>query len=118
MIPTRWSPCLECLRLGPWALMDPAVQSGDVVLRMLARSSMSEKLAEDIDKSVKSIIDRAHEIAKTHIRNNRAAMDQLVEVLLEKDTLTGDEFRIILSKFTDDEVDSSERQTVIELVAA
>ncbi|XP_008802626.2 ATP-dependent zinc metalloprotease FTSH 6, chloroplastic-like [Phoenix dactylifera] len=97
--------------IGPWALMDPAVRSGDVVLRMLARNSMSEKLAEDIDKAVKAIIDRAYEIAKTHIRNNRAAMDQLVEVLLEKETLTGDEFRAILSEFTDDEVDRSERQT-------
>lgn len=102
--------------IGPWALTDPAVQSSDVVLRMLARNSMSEKLAEDIDRSVKAIIDRAYEIAKTHIRNNRAAMDQLVEVLLEKETLTGDEFRAILSEFT--AVDRSGRQTVTELVAA
>ncbi|ONK62213.1 uncharacterized protein A4U43_C07F1540 [Asparagus officinalis] len=36
--------------IGSWALMDPAVQSSDVVMRMLARNSMSEKLAEDIDK--------------------------------------------------------------------
>ncbi|XP_020266341.1 protein FAR1-RELATED SEQUENCE 9-like [Asparagus officinalis] len=30
--------------IGPWALMDPVVQSSDVVMRMLARNSMSEKL--------------------------------------------------------------------------
>lgn len=87
--------------IGPWALVDPAVQSGDVVLRMLARNSMSEKLAEDIEKSVKDIIDKAYEIAKKHIRNNRVAMDHLVDVLLEKETLTGDEFRAILSEFID-----------------
>ncbi|EHA8588182.1 putative ATP-dependent zinc metalloprotease FTSH 6, chloroplastic [Cocos nucifera] len=104
--------------IGPWAPTDPAVQSSDVVLRMLARNSMSEKLAEDIDRSVKAIIDKAYEIAKTHIRNYRAAMDRLVEVLLEKETLSGDEFRAILSEFTDDEVDGSNRQTVTELVAA
>lgn len=87
--------------IGPWALTDPAVQSGDVVLRMLARNSMSEKLAEDIDSSVRRIIDSAYEIAKKHVRNNREAIDKLVEVLLEKETLTGDEFRAILSEFTD-----------------
>lgn len=87
--------------IGPWALIDPAVQSGDVVLRMLARNSMSEKLAEDIDSSVRRIVDNAYEIAKNHVRNNREAIDKLVEVLLEKETLTGDEFRAILSEFTD-----------------
>lgn len=61
---------------------------------------MSEKLAEEIDKAVKAIIDRAYETAKRRIRNNRAAMDHLVDGLLEKETLTGDEFRAILSKFT------------------
>ncbi|KAL5981172.1 ATP-dependent zinc metalloprotease FTSH 6, chloroplastic [Asimina triloba] len=87
--------------VGPWALTDPAVQSSDVVLRMLARNSMSEKLAKDIDKSIRVIIDKAYEIAKTHIRNNREAIDKLVDVLLEKETLTGAEFRAILSEFTD-----------------
>ena len=62
---------------------------------MLARNSMSEKLAEDIDPSVLTIIDSMYEIAKTHIQNNREAMDKLVDVLLEKKTLTGDEFRAI-----------------------
>lgn len=104
--------------IGPWALTDPAVQSSDVVLRMLARNSMSEKLAEDIDKSVKKIIDSAYEIAKTHIRNNRAAIDKLVDVLLDKETLTGDEFRAILSEFTDISMDTNKVNTVPELITA
>lgn len=87
--------------IGPWTLTDPSVQSSDVVLRMLARNSMSEKLAEDIDNSVTHIIDKAYEIAKNHIRNNRDAIDKLVDVLLEKETLSGDEFRAILSEFLD-----------------
>ncbi|KAL0540709.1 hypothetical protein IC582_020720 [Cucumis melo] len=87
--------------IGPWTLIDPAVQSSDVVMRMLARNSMSEKLAEDIDSSIRNIIEKAYEIAKTHIRNNREAIDKLVDVLLEKETISGDEFRSILSKFTD-----------------
>jgi len=30
--------------IGPWSLMDQAGQSGDVIMRMMARNSMSEKL--------------------------------------------------------------------------
>lgn len=87
--------------IGPWALTDQAAQSGDVVLRMLARNSMSEKLATDIDRTVKAIIDQAYEVAKAHVRRTRPAIDQLVDVLMEKETLTGDEFRAILSEYVD-----------------
>ncbi|PPR94097.1 hypothetical protein GOBAR_AA26580 [Gossypium barbadense] len=104
--------------IGPWALTDPAVQSSDVVLRMLARNSMSEKLAEDIDSSVKKITETAYEIAKNHIRNNREAIDKLVEVLLEKETLTGYEFRAILSEFVDEPVIKVDRTPVREMINA
>ncbi|GER45079.1 ATP-dependent zinc metalloprotease FtsH [Striga asiatica] len=87
--------------IGPWSLMDSSAQSGDVIMRMMARNSMSEKLAEDIDAAVKRISDEAYEIALSHIRNNREAMDKIVEVLLEKETMTGDEFRAILSEFVE-----------------
>ncbi|GLT53701.1 hypothetical protein SLA2020_269560 [Shorea laevis] len=86
--------------IGPWSLMDSA-QSGDVIMRMMARNSMSEKLAEDIDSAIKRISDKAYEIALSHIRNNREAIDKIVEVLLEKETMSGDEFRAILSEFVE-----------------
>ncbi|KAF3329191.1 ATP-dependent zinc metalloprotease FTSH 6 [Carex littledalei] len=104
--------------IGPWTLTDPATQNSDVVLRMLARNSMSEKLAEDIDRSVKQIIEKAYEIAKNHIRNNRDAIDQLVEILLEKETLSGDEFRSILSEYTDIGQNRQNLNALPELVAA
>lgn len=87
--------------IGPWALTDQAAQSGDVVLRMMARNSMSERLAADIDRTVKAIVDEAYEVAKAHIRRTRPAIDQLVDVLMEKETLTGDEFRAVLSEYVD-----------------
>lgn len=86
--------------IGPWSLMDGS-QSGDVIMRMMARNSMSEKLAEDIDAAVKRLSDRAYEIALSQIRNNREAIDKIVEVLLEKETMSGDEFRAILSEFVE-----------------
>ncbi|KAG9451326.1 hypothetical protein H6P81_011291 [Aristolochia fimbriata] len=104
--------------IGPWSLIEPMAQSSDVVLRMLARNNMSEKLAEDIDKAVKAIIDKAYEIAKSHINNNRAAIDKLVEVLMEKETLTGDEFRSIMSEFTDIPLDKTSRTSIRELITA
>ncbi|GAB2224283.1 hypothetical protein Drorol1_Dr00005035 [Drosera rotundifolia] len=71
--------------IGPWAVGDPSLQQSDVFMRMLALN-MSEKLAEDIDPSVRKIVDVAYEIAKTYIKNNREAMDKLVEVLLERNS--------------------------------
>ncbi|KDP26965.1 hypothetical protein JCGZ_22199 [Jatropha curcas] len=87
--------------IGPWSLMDSSAQSADVIMRMMARNSMSEKLAEDIDAAVKRLSDTAYEIALSQIRNNREAIDKIVEVLLEKETMTGDEFRAILSEFVE-----------------
>ena len=87
--------------IGPWALMDPSSQGGDVIMRMMARNSMSEKLALDIDTAVKAISDKAYTVALAHIRDNRAAIDKIVEVLLEKETMSGDEFRALLSEFTE-----------------
>lgn len=49
--------------IGPWALTES--QSTDVVLRMLARNSVSEKLAKDIDTTVRSIVESAYQIAET-----------------------------------------------------
>ncbi|XP_010492351.1 PREDICTED: ATP-dependent zinc metalloprotease FTSH 6, chloroplastic-like [Camelina sativa] len=103
--------------IGPWALTDPAVKQTDVVLRMLARNSMSEKLAEEIDSCVKKIIGDAYEIAKNHVRSNREAIDKLVDVLLEKETLTGDEFRAILSEYTDQPLNTDDRVRIRDLVS-
>ncbi|XP_047065882.1 ATP-dependent zinc metalloprotease FTSH 6, chloroplastic-like [Lolium rigidum] len=102
--------------IGPWALTDQAAQNGDLVLRMLARKSMSEKLAADIDRTVKAIVDEAYEVAKAHIRRTRPAIDQLVDVLMEKETLTGDEFRAILSEHVDigkQQRDTAERTDMV-----
>ena len=30
--------------IGPWSLMDPNAQQGDMIMRMMARNSMSESL--------------------------------------------------------------------------
>lgn len=57
--------------IGPWSLLDPSAQSGDVVMRMMARNSMSENLQQRIDEAVKKIAAEAYEVALAHIRDNR-----------------------------------------------
>lgn len=46
--------------IGPWSLVDPASQSGDVVMRMMSRNSMSEKLQEKIDAAVQRFSEEAY----------------------------------------------------------
>jgi len=85
--------------IGPWSLQDD--QSGDMIMRMMARNNMSEKLQGDIDTAVKSIAEGAYQTALGHIRDNREAIDEIVDVIVEKETISGDEFREILAKYAD-----------------
>lgn len=85
--------------VGPWSTQDG--QSGDMIMRMMARNSMSEKLQADIDVAVKKIADEAYEVALQQMRDNREAIDEVVELILEKETISGDEFRAILEKYTE-----------------
>lgn len=86
--------------IGPWSLMDQQAQSGDMIMRMMARSSMSESLQKQIDHAVQKIAADAYEIALSQISENREAIDKITEELMEKETLTGDEFRALLSQYT------------------
>ena len=70
-------------------------------MRMMARNSMSEKLANDIDVATKRIADEAYEVAVKQIRENREAIDAITEELLEVETMTGERFREILSQYAE-----------------
>ncbi|KIZ06262.1 cell division protease FtsH [Monoraphidium neglectum] len=86
--------------IGPWSLMDPSAQGGDVVMRMMSRNSMSENLQRRIDEAVKQLSEQAYEVALSQIRENREAIDKIVEVLMEKETIGGNDFRAMLSEYT------------------
>jgi len=85
--------------VGPWALNDPSSQGGDMIMRMMARNAMSEQLANDIDIATKRIADEAYAVALSQIKDNREAIDVIVEELLETETMDGERFREILSQF-------------------
>jgi cell division protease FtsH len=63
-----------------------------------ARSDYSEEMAVKIDQQVRQIVMHCYENARRTIREHRAAMEKLVELLLEKETIEGDEFRAIVEQ--------------------
>lgn len=56
---------------------------------------MSENLQRRIDGAVKDLSAQAYEVALKQISDNREAIDRIVEVLMEKETITGNEFRSV-----------------------
>lgn len=54
--------------IGQFSLLDPSAQSQDMVMRMMARNSVSESLQTKIDAAVKKIATDAYNVALSHIR--------------------------------------------------
>lgn len=57
----------------------------------------SEDVAKAIDEEVRAIIDQGYERAREILTEHRATMDMIAEVLLEKETLTREEFLGLLN---------------------
>ncbi|WP_008317744.1 ATP-dependent zinc metalloprotease FtsH2 [Leptolyngbya sp. PCC 6406] len=85
--------------LGPLSLED---SQGEVFLGRdwLNRSEYSEQIASRIDGQVRLIVDRCYSEARQIMIDNRVVIDRLVDLLIEKETIDGDEFRQIVSEYT------------------
>ena len=68
----------------------------------MQRAEYSEAIAARIDSQVREIATHCYETAKTMIRENRVAIDRIVDILIEKETIDGNEFRELLSQFSSD----------------
>jgi len=86
--------------LGPLSLES---QTGEVFLGRdwMMRSEYSEEIASRIDAQVRSIVEHCYDEARRMIRENRTVIDRLVDLLVEKETIDGDEFRRIVAEYTD-----------------
>jgi cell division protease FtsH len=86
--------------LGPLSLEN---QTGEVFLGrdLMVRSEYSEEIASRIDAQVRSIVEHCYDEARRLIRDNRTVIDRLVDLLVERETIDGDEFRRIVSEYTD-----------------
>jgi cell division protease FtsH len=60
----------------------------------------SEEIATKIDHQVRTLAKEALEKARHLLRENRPLMDHLVEILLDSETIEGDEFRKIVNNYT------------------
>nr|QXM17189.1 cell division protein FTSH [Chaetoceros muellerii] len=86
--------------IGPMALEDE--NTGQVFLggNMALGSEYAENIADRIDDEVCKIINYCEEKAIEIIKDNRVIIDLIVERLLDVETMDGEEFRELLSKYT------------------
>ncbi len=86
--------------IGPMALEDE--NTGQVFLggNMTLGSEYAENIADRIDDEVCKIINYCEEKAIEIIKDNRVIIDLIVERLLDVETMDGEEFRELLSKYT------------------
>ncbi|MGB5975549.1 MAG: ATP-dependent zinc metalloprotease FtsH2 [Nodosilinea sp.] len=84
--------------LGPLSLES---SQGEVFLGRdwLSRSEYSEEVSSRIDGQVRTIVDQSYSDAKSIMQDNRALIDRLVDLLVERETIDGDEFRQIVSEY-------------------
>ena len=64
------------------------------------RNEYSEEVASRIDAAVREIVQKCYEDTCNIIRENRDVIDRVVDLLIEKESIDGDEFRQIVSEYT------------------
>ncbi|AFY36687.1 membrane protease FtsH catalytic subunit [[Leptolyngbya] sp. PCC 7376] len=91
-------------QLGQFALEK---DGGEVFLQNNWQNSppeYSEQIASAIDEEVRQIAFDGLERAKQIIQENRTLMDRLVDLLIEKETMEGEEFRRIVAEATKSDI--------------
>ncbi|MEO1432044.1 MAG: ATP-dependent zinc metalloprotease FtsH2 [Cyanobacteria bacterium J06633_8] len=86
--------------LGPVSLES---QQGEVFLGRdwTTRSEYSESIAARIDSQVRGIVEEQYQSTLQMMRDHRSLMDRLVDLLIEKETIDGDEFRQIVAEYAE-----------------
>ncbi len=67
---------------------------------LMTRNDISDSIARQIDEQVRIMVKKCYIETVEIIRQNRELIDRLVELLVEKETMDGEEFRSVVSKFT------------------
>jgi len=89
--------------LGPLSLDG---QMGDVFLgrNLVGHSEYSDEIAACVDRQVRAMIKHCYSNAKQTIQDNRVLMDRLVDILLDQETIEGDQFRQIVEEYRESQV--------------
>ena len=83
-----------CERLGTVSYLD----GGEVFIGRdyQTTKSYSEKVAGAIDDEVKALIDRAYDHCRQILTDNSGKLQELVDYLLEKESITGEQFEALM----------------------
>ncbi|WNZ26144.1 ATP-dependent zinc metalloprotease FtsH [Leptolyngbya sp. NK1-12] len=85
--------------LGPFAL-----ESGNTEVFLgrdwMSRAEYSEEVATKIDQQVRQIAVHCYSEARRIVREHRDLLDQIVEILLDQETIEGEQFRQIVAQHT------------------
>jgi cell division protease FtsH len=85
--------------LGPMSL-ETGNQEVFLGRDLMTRSDVSDSIARRIDEQIRAIVDVCYRDTHELVARHRDCMDRLVEMLIEKETLDGDEFRAVVAEFT------------------
>ena len=88
--------------MSDFGLLSLDGQIGEVFLGrdLVARSDYSNEVAALVDAQVREIVSRCYQQACRIIQEQRVVIDRLVDLLIEKETIDGDEFRQIVAEYT------------------
>jgi len=77
-------------------------ESGEVFLgrNFMPQTDYSIKLGDRIDRQIRQIAQTCYDTAKHLVEENRDLCDRLVDILLDVETLDGEEFRKIVAEYT------------------
>ena len=86
--------------LGPISLES---SGGEVFLGggLMNRSEYSEEVATRIDAQVRALAEQGHQMARKIVQEQREVVDRLVDLLIEKETIDGEEFRQIVAEYAE-----------------
>ncbi len=67
---------------------------------LMTRNDVSDAISKKVDEQVRQMVKHCYQETLLIIQNHREAIDKLVDILIEKETIDGEEFCKILSEFT------------------
>ena len=68
---------------------------------LMSRSEYSEEIASRVDAQVRTISESCYQKTVKLVEDNREVIDRLVDILVEKETIDGEEFRQIVAEYTE-----------------
>ena len=77
----------------------------------------SDEVAAKIDAEVREIIDRAYERAKEALTTHRPVLDKLAELLIEKETIEGEEFEALFEGIVPPRNDGPSQRRIVPAAA-